>query len=154
MNGTGISWALLITVLVAPILVSILGEIFKYKLNVRLSKLEVRNHARMRLQESCETLLKIAIAAGPKKQINPDYEFQQALHTIAIFGDEESSDYAIDLLNGQHRNRNDVQNISELLSRTHKDIRSSFGIKVKVRSNSIRFNGSASRGSANHADNK
>ena len=108
----------------------------------------------MRLQESCETLLKIAIAAGPKKQINPDYEFQQALHTIAIFGDEESSDYAIDLLNGQHRNRNDVQNISELLSRTHKDIRSSFGIKVKVRSNSIRFNGSASRGSANHADNK
>jgi len=154
MNGTGISWALLITVLVAPILVSILGEIFKYKLNVRLSKLEVRNQARMRLQESCETLLKIAIAAGPKKQINPDYEFQQALHTIAIFGDEESSDYAIDLLNGQHRNRNDVQNISELLSRTHKDIRSSFGIKVKVRSNSIRFNGSASRGSANHADNK
>ena len=154
MNGTGISWALLITVLVAPILVSILGEIFKYKLNVRLSKLEVRNQARMRLQESCETLIKIAIAAGPKKQINPDYEFQQALHTIAIFGDEESSDYAIDLLNGQHRNRNDVQNISELLSRTHKDIRSSFGIKVKVRSNSIRFNGSASRGSANHADNK
>ena len=154
MNGTGISWALLITVLVAPILVSILGEIFKYKLNVRLSTLEVRNQARMRLQESCETLLKIAIAAGPKKQINPDYEFQQALHTIAIFGDEESSDYAIDLLNGQHRNRNDVQNISELLSRTHKDIRSSFGIKVKVRSNSIRFNGSASRGSANHADNK
>ena len=154
MNGTGISWALLITVLVAPILVSILGEIFKYKLNVRLSKLEVRNQARMRLQESCETLLKIAIAAGPKKQINPDYEFQQALHTIAIFGDEESSDYAIDLLNGQRRNRNDVQNISELLSRTHKDIRSSFGIKVKVRSNSIRFNGSASRGSANHADNK
>jgi len=126
---TNISW-LLVTALIAPALVSIVGETLKYRLNTSLSKLEIRNQTRMRL-------LEIAIAAGETKHIDPSYEFQKALHTIAVFGNEESSEYAIDLLNGKYPS--DATTISELLSRTHKDIRSSFGLKVKIRSNLMQF---------------
>ena len=133
---TNISW-LLVTALIAPALVSIVGETLKYRLNISLSKLEIRNQTRMRLLGSCEKLLEIAIAAGETKHIDPGYEFQKALHTIAVFGNEESSEYAIDLLNGKYPS--DATTISELLSRTHKDIRSSFGLKVKIRSNLMQF---------------
>lgn len=146
---TDISW-LLITALVAPALVSIVGETLKYRLNISLSKLEIRNQTRMKLLGSCEKLLEIAIAAGETKHISPNYEFQKALHTIVVFGNEESSEYAIDLLNGRYPS--DAKSISELLSRTHKDIRSSFGLKVKIRSNPIRFHRDRNKTSANCVD--
>ena len=146
---TDISW-LLITALVAPALVSIVGETLKYRLNISLSKLEIRNQTRMKLLGSCEKLLEIAIAAGETKHISPNYEFQKALHTIVVFGNEESSEYAIDLLNGRYPS--DAKSISELLSRTHKDIRSSFGLKVKIRSNLMQFHKEGNKTPASRID--
>ena len=146
---TNISW-LLVTALIAPTLVSIVGETLKYRLNISLSKLEIRNQSRMKLLGSCEKLLEIAVAAGETERIDPNYEFQKALHTIAVFGNEESSEYAIDLLNGKHPG--DARTISELLSRTHNDIRSSFGLKVKIRSNLMQFHKGKNKTPASRAD--
>ena len=146
---TNISW-LLVTALIAPTLVSIVGETLKYRLNISLSKLEIRNQTRMKLLGSCEKLLEIAVAAGETERIDPNYEFQKALHTIAVFGNEESSEYAIDLLNGKHPG--DARTISELLSRTHKDIRRSFGLKVKIRSNLMQFHTGKNKTPASRAD--
>ena len=129
---------------------SIVGETLKYRLNISLSKLEIRNQTRMKLLGSCEKLLEIAVAAGETERIDPNYEFQKALHTIAVFGNEESSEYAIDLLNGKHPG--DARTISELLSRTHKDIRSSFGLKVKIRSNLMQFHKGKNKTPASRAD--
>ena len=146
---TNISW-LLVTALIAPTLVSIVGETLKYRLNISLSKLEIRNQTRMKLLGSCEKLLEIAVAAGETERIDPNYEFQMALHTIAVFGNEESSEYAIDLLNGKPPG--DARTISELLSRTHKDIRSSIGLKVKIRSNLMQFHKGKNKTPASRAD--
>ena len=143
---TDISW-LLITALAAPAMVSIVGETLKYRMNISLSKLEIRNQTRMKLLESCEKLLEIAIAAGETRRINPTYEFQKALHTIVVFGNEESSECAIKLLN--QGNSCNAENISELLSRTHRDIRSSFGLKVKIRSSLIKLHKGENEAPAN-----
>lgn len=142
----GITW-LLITALAAPAVVSVVGETLKYRMSISLSKLEIRNQTRMKLLESCEKLLEIAVAAGETRQINPTYELQKALHTIVVFGNEESSECAINLLNQGHSCN--AESISELLSKTHRDIRSSFGLKVKIRSSLIKLHKGENEAPAN-----